>query len=678
MKKQPKTDTFNDVLNRRLSRRSALKGMAGTTAFVAGATSVAGLAGCSIDHTEKTSPALTFDELPHGYDTTHHVAPGYNADVLIRWGDPLFEDAPDNFSGGIKDAESQKVQFGYNNDFIGFQSLPLGSNNSDHGLLCVNHEFTTSRLMFPGVKDVGYLLESSREQVDIEMAAHGHSVIEIKKVDGQWQVVKDSKYNRRLSAHTEIEITGPVAGHRRLQTSTDPTGRKVYGTLGNCAGGVTPWGTILIAEENFQVYFDGDQIEADKKAPGERRNYGLFNAGYYQYRDKDPDLTEQEQANQPPELKGKRAFYRWADYHDRFHIEKEPREFNRFGWMVELDPYDPQSTPKKRTALGRFAHEGATIVAEHGKQVVAYSGDDGKNQFIYKFVSKDKYDKNNRTANMELLAEGDLYVAKFHPTGVGEWLKVELKETGWATPTFTNLQNPEEALIETRLVARLLGATAMDRPEDIETNPVTGRTYVMLTNNNERTPETTDPTNPRADNRWGQIVEILPPGIDGSRDHLADHFQWDMFLLAGDPNHPDGGKRGRYHKDVTKDGWFANPDNVAFDPQGRMWISTDGFPKNKTPEGLDAPIHDGVWACETTGENRALTRHFFGCPIGAELCGPCFTPDGETFFVSVQHPGDVPGSDYSNPATRWPDFDQANPPRPSVVVISKKGGGRIG
>ncbi|MDM3872208.1 PhoX family phosphatase [Porticoccus sp. W117] len=678
MKKEAISNTFNEVLERRLSRRTALKGMLGTTSLVAGATGIGVLAACKPNKENIVSPPLEFQELPHGYDTTHHVAPGYSADVLIRWGDPLLAEAPDNFSGGAIDAESQKKQFGYNNDFIGFQPLPIGSNNSDHGLLCVNHEYTTSHLMFPNVKALDTQRESTIEEVDIEMAAHGHSVIEIKKQNGRWYLVDGSKYNRRLTANTEMEITGPAAGHHRLKTSEDPTGRKVLGTLANCAGGVTPWGTILIAEENFQLYFDGDQVKADEKAPGERRGYGLFNAGYYQYRNHDPDLTEEELANQQPELKGKRAFYRWADHYDRFNIEKEPREINRFGWMVEYDPYNPESIPKKRTALGRFAHEGATIVAEHGKQVVAYSGDDGKNQFIYKFVSKSKYDKHNRSANMELLAEGDLFAAKFHPTGVGEWLKVELQESGWASPAFTKLKDQAEALIEARLIARLLGATAMDRPEDIETNPLTGRTYVMLTNNSARSPETTDPANPRADNRWGQIVEILPPGVDGDRDHLAPHFQWEMFLLAGDPNHPNGGKRGRYHKDVSKDGWFSNPDNVAFDPDGRMWISTDGFPKNLTPEGLDAPVHDGIWACETTGENRALTRHFFGCPVGAEMCGPCFTPDGESFFVSVQHPGDTPGSDYSNPSTRWPDFEPNNPPRPSVVAITKKGGGKIG
>ena len=645
--------TFDQVLQQRLSRRTALKGLLGASAAAASHGSLLALSGCSRSTPNPAIPPLNFTELGHGYDANHHVAPGYRADILLRWGDPVLPDAPDNFAGGVRDAASQLGQFGYNNDFIGFLPLPYGSNNSDHGLLCVNHEYCNPLLMFPNIKSRGLPKQVTPEQTEIEMAAHGHSVVEIKKTNGQWQTVDNSQYNRRITAHTPMELTGPAAGHRRLQTSADPSGRTAFGTLSNCAGGVTPWGTVLIAEENFQEYFYGDPIVASKKAPEERQNYTEFKAGIS-------------------------AWYRWADHHPRFHLEQEPREINRFGWMVELDPYDPTSTPKKRTALGRFCHEGATIVAEHGKSVVAYSGDDGKHQFVYKFVSKGLYDKDNRRANMDLLAEGELFAAKFHPNGVGEWRKVELQPEGKTNPEVTGLTDPEEALIDARLVARLLGATPMDRPEDIETNPVTGRTYVMLTNNSKRTPEQTDPTNPRANNKWGQILEILPPGIDGKRDHWQPHFEWDMFLLAGDPNHPDGAKRGRYHKLISRDGWFANPDNVAFAPAGRMWITTDGFPRNKSPEGLKAPVHDGIWACETTGDNRALTQHFFGCPIGAEMCGPCFTPDGKTLFAAVQHPGDAPGSSYQNPATRWPDFDPNNPPRPSVVVITKKDGGEIG
>ena len=635
MKQSDTSETFEQVLKRRCSRRTALKGLAGAAA-VTGGSAVLGLNGCT--NTVKPGEPLTFKELPHGYDHTHHVADGYNAEILIRWGDPVFADAPDNFSGGVVDADSQLQQFGYNNDFIGFLPLPLssnkqGSNKSDHGLLCVNHEYTIAELMFPSA---GQSL-SQREQAEIEMAAHGHSVIEIKKLAGRWQVIKNSKYNRRISAHTEMQITGPAAGHSRLQTNADPTGRTVFGTLNNCAGGITPWGTVLIAEENFQGYFNGD-IET-LASEQEKANYLAFGAGS--------------------------AWYNWHQFHRRFDIEREPHEFNRFGWMVELDPYDPTSTPKKRTALGRFCHEGATIVAEHRKPVVAYSGDDGKNQFIYKFISSGVYDKHNRRANMDLLADGTLYVARFHDNGVGEWLQVSGDDSA-------------QGLIDTRIVAKKIGATPMDRPEDIETNPVTGRTYVMLTNNNKRTPETTDAVNPRANNKWGQIVEILPPGSDGNRDHLAPYFQWEMFVLAGDPNHPEEAKQGRYHPATSEHGWFANPDNLAFDPAGRMWISTDGLRNSLTADGQQAPVHDGVWACETTGEQRALTRHFFGCPKGAEACGPCFTPDGETFFVAVQHPGHIPGSDYHNPGTRWPDFAPNNPPRPSVVVITKKGGGVIG
>ena len=667
----PKSPSFETIVERRLSRRQALKGAAGASAWVAlSGGSLFGLSGC--DGAVK-SPPLTFAELEHGYDETHHVADGYVTQVLIRWGDAVLPGAAP-FRPGAQTKAEQDTQFGTANDFIGFLPLPFGSDNSEHGLLCVNHEFTVAMMMFPGFDNRWRTAEEkTRAQADVEVAAHGHSVIEVKRVDGQWTVVGDSPYNRRITGETPIALSGPAAGHRRLKTSADPEGRTVLGTLGNCAGGVTPWGTVLTAEENFGLYFYGDQDVAAETAAEERRNWASHNAGFAWV--PDHDAADPETA---PPVRSLPSFYGWSRFYDRFHIEKEPREFNRFGWMVEFDPYDPQSVPKKRTALGRFAHEGTTVVAEHGKPVVAYSGDDARHEFVYRFVSRGSYDATNRAANMDLLDDGDLFAARFDADGTGEWIKLELKETGPASAAESGLSDPGEVLIDAREIARRLGATPMDRPEDVETNPLTGRTYVMLTNNSRRKAEETDAANPRAENLWGQILEILPPGEDGARDHLSNTFAWDLFLLAGDPNHPETAKQGSYHAGVSGSGWFANPDNVAFDPEGRMWVATDGFPGNKTPAGDAAPVHDGIWACETVGENRALTKHFFGCPRGAEMCGPCFTPDGTTLFVAVQHPGLERGSTFDNPSTRWPDFDPDMPPRDAVVAITKKDGGTVG
>lgn len=675
-------NNFEKILDERLSRRGSLWAIAGgTTVLAFGAGYLLGQrsGGDPVAQVTPTAPApqpvapimqsvaepesltsLTFPEIPHTYDTNHHVAEGYNANVLLRWGDPITTSAPE-FDGRNQTVAAQSNQFGYNNDFIGFMPLPYGSQNSERGLLCVNHETTHTHMMFPGYDTLWEAAENmSKEQTEVEMAAHGHAIVEVQKVDGAWQIVKDSKYNRRITAMTEMELTGPVAGHERLKTKEDPSGRKVLGTFANCAGGVTPWGTILTAEENFDYFFDGDKSQLYASAPEEIRNYSAYRSGYLGEHVDDGD-----------------HHYGWYRHHDRFNLGKEPREFNRFGWMVEIDPYDPKSKPKKRTALGRFGHEGATIVAEDGKPVIAYMGDDKKFQCVYKFISKGSYNAADRAGNMDLLDEGTLYAARFDADGTGRWIEMRywprLAEDGLG-----DLKDDSGVLIELRNVAKELGATAMDRPEDVEANPLTGRVYVMLTKNKKRELDETNPANPRANNRWGQILEILPPGADGNRDHWSKSFDWELMVLAGDPSHPKPEKRGRYHDQTSEHGWFSNPDNLAFDPQGRMWIATDGCAEYTDGEGNLLPFHDGLWACETTGEGRALTKHFFGCPMGAELCGPAFTPDGKTLFVAVQSPGREDGTSFDKPITRWPDFQEGVPAKSAVVVITKKDGGTIG
>ena len=627
--------TMGEVIATRFNRRDLLRGSLAVAAISA---TVGSRALAANEQPAKKTPLASFDfkEIEAGVDHTHHVAEGYDAQVLLRWGDPLFPDAP-AFDPMSQSAEKQARQFGYNTDFVGY--IPI-EGSSDHGLLVVNHEYTNEELMFPGLgvqdaKDVNFA-KMTKDLVDIEMAAHGGAVVEIRRRNGQWQVVKDSKYTRRITAETPMDITGPAAGHARMRTSADAEGRKVRGMVNNCAGGVTPWGTWLSCEENFNGYFWGKMAEDHPEA----RNYKRYGIGA--------------------------PAYAWGKFHDRFDLAKEPNEANRFGWVVEIDPFDPNFVPKKRTALGRTKHEGAAGITNGDGRYVIYLGDDERFDYVYKFVTAGKVDPQNRAANFGLLDEGVLYVAKYNPDGTGAWLPMV---HGQGPLTEANgFRSQADVLIETRRAADLLGATKMDRPEDIEANPATNRVYVMLTNNTRRKEDQVDAANPRANNAFGHIVEMMPEG----GNHAATAFAWEVLVKCGDPSVASVG--ATFSSETTKNGWFGMPDNCAIDSQGRLWISTDGNNAKATGRA------DGLWALETEGELRGTSRHFFRVPLGAEMCGPCFTPNDETLFLAVQHPGEseegAPAS-FENPATRWPDFKDGMPPRPSVLVVTRQGGGKI-
>ena len=640
--------TIGDIVNLRYGRRDVLRGALGVSAAAALFGTSALVAADRAVAADKSS--YDFAELTGvNVDETHHVADGYDADILLRWGDRLFADAPD-FDPSNQTAAAQLRQFGYNNDFVGF--IPL-TDDGTHGLLCVNHEYTNEEVMFPGVgrQDTKDFADMTRDLVDIEMAAHGGTVVEIaRSSDGKWAPVLDSKYNRRITASTTpMTIDGPAAGSQRMKTSADPTGAKVIGTLNNCAGGITAWGTFLMAEENFHGYFWTDNKDADGK----------------------PVLQGRE-AKSMKRYGVPGGWYNWGQHYDRFNIDKEPNESNRFGYIVEVDPMDPDSTPVKHTALGRFRHEGAESIINGDGHVVVYSGDDNRFDYLYKFVSASVYNPDDRAANMTLLSDGTLYVAKFGADGSIDWMPLV---HGQGPLTAENgFDSQADVMIDTRLAADLLEATPMDRPEDVQPAP-DGRVYVMLTNNTKRKPGDEDPANPRADNTFGHIIEITEPGDDYS----APRSTWDILVKCGDPKIAEVG--AQWHPEQSDEGWFASPDNCAIDAEGRLWVSTDqGSSWAKTGKT------DGLYALERSGELRGKSKLFFRTPIGAELCGPYFTGDQETLFLAVQHPAtdgtkNYPGferdSTFEDPATRWPDFVETMPPRPSVVVVTKKGGGKI-
>ena len=626
---QPK---FVDVLNARLSRRDVLR--AGSVASMAALGSAGSLFSLSV--VAGTASTLTFREVERVYDETHHVAPGYNTNTLLRWGDPILPGAP-AFDPHNQSGQSQSMQFGYNCDFVAFLPLPLGSNNSEHGLLCVNNEYASPHIMFPDWIGKAWAKspDLSKEQVDVLMASVGHSVVEIKKIDGEWQTVADSHYNRRITLFTEMELSGPAAGHPMLRTSEDPAGTKPVGTHTNCSGGVTPWGTVLTCEEWAYYDFGGDPANTDQAESLKR--YGASG----------------------------RDGLGFARHYSRFNVEKEPNELNRFQWAVEIDPYDPQSVPKKRTALGRFGREGSQTVLSSDGRLVVYSGDDARFEYLFRFVSRDKVDLNDRAANQDLLDHGVLSVARFDEDGTLAWLPLVHGEG--PLNAANGFADQGEVLIKARQAADALGATTMDRPEDFEVNPVTGRVYAVMTKNKKRKAETLNVVNTRADNRQGHIVELIPPGDSPTVDHGADRFQWDMLVLCGDPGQPEQG--ATFHPDTSGNGWFSTPDNIAFDPKGRLWIGTDGM------NSLD--MADGVYGMDLDGPARGMPKALYLAPFGAECTGPCFTPDGKTLFVAIQHPGED-SENAGNFTTRWPDFNDDIPPRPSVVVITHDEGDEIG
>lgn len=554
-----------------------------------------------------TASAHSFTSLPLHTVEDVELPKNYCYQLLAAWGDAVMKNAPD-FSPGWLSADDQELMFGYNSDFIAYLPFRRGSADSNHGFLCVNHENTDAKRMFPPPPGAE-ALPKTRAQAAVELAAHGHSVLEIKKTpQRQWQVVEGSRFNRRLSARsTYFTLSGPAAGSARLQTPEDPTGTCVLGTLGNCAGGKTPWGTVLIAEENFNLYFSGS---AERTA--EERNYKRYGIG-------------------PKDQ------FHWARFYPRFDINKQLNEANRFGWVVEYDPYSPAMTPVKRTALGRFKHESATVTLAPDGRVVVYSGDDEENEYLYRFISKRPYNPKHRESNRNLLDEGTLSVAVFDAEGL-LWKPLIYGESGLdATNGF---RSQADVLIEARIAAEVLGATPMDRPEDIEIMN-SGAVCVSLTNN--RTRKKINPVNPRKQNLHGHIIVLRPPLQHGKPDHAASHFIWDMVLKGGNPNKPEDhafypGGNGC---------WLSCPDNLASDAKGNLWIATDGQPKT-----LNAS--DSLYCFTPEGE----LKRFLNAPVGAEVTGPEFTPDGTTLFLSIQHP------------KQWP----TSIPRPAIIAVTHKNG----
>ena len=634
---QSDNPVFSTVVSAFLSRRRFLQMgvVAGTAAaFPALLRSPAALA---VENAIARPTSLGFTSIAVSTEDTVRVPEGYIARPFYRWGDAvgLAGNMPEFNKDGSNTTDEQAAQAGMHHDGMAWFSLPLGGDSPQHGLLAMNHEYIDNGLLF---KDgaANWNLDKVRKGQN----AMGISVIEVKKQGEAWTIVRPSTYARRITVNTPMGVTGPARHHDLLKTAADPQGETILGTMQNCANGHTPWGTYLTCEENWSDIF------VKKAAPNAlEKRYGIS----------DSDDS-----------------YRWNEADPRFSVDATPNEPNRFGWVVEIDPYDAQSTPRKHTALGRFKHEGAAITLASDGRVVAYMGDDQKFEYIYKFVSAGKYDPANRAAAMDLLATGTLFVAKFNDDGTGQWLPLVQGQPGLEASN--GFASQGELLVKTRLAADAVGATKMDRPEWIAVDTHSaGSVYCTLTNNSDRGKEgkaAVDAANPRANNVYGHIMHWVEKG----NDPAADAFNWDILVMGGRTDTDDEKAKGS-----MKGAEFGSPDGLSFDHRGVLWIQTDvssGTINKKAYEGMG----NNQMVATVPGSNEY--RRFLTGPRGCEITGIAFTPDNRTLFINIQHPGE-PGDDISDPAnptavSTWPDGDKSSRPRSSTVVIVKADGGLIG
>lgn len=602
----------------------------GGLAALAGSVLAPWLAGCA-SAPAGAGPLIGFKGIPPTSVDGLVVPEGYDAQVLAPWGEPV--GIPGQMPAWREDAGNsaaeQAVQMGMHHDGIHFYPL---EGSSVHGLLVMNHEYVDD-----GLLHTDGLKTWSAEKVRKAQAAHGVAVIEVALLDGRWQMVRPSRWARRFTAFAPFAVQGPAAGHALMRTAADPGGRTVLGTLNNCASGMTPWGTYLSGEENWAFYFDGgESVDADQK------RWGL------------------------PKASG----YRWAVHDERFDAKKHPNEFHRFGWVVEIDPYDPTSLPVKRTALGRAAHEGAWVGVTKDGRAVVYSGEDARFEYIYKFVSRDRIAPGGGRANRELLDHGTLYVARFDADGSGRWLP--LVHGQGPLVAANGFADQGEVVIKSRQASDRLGATKMDRPEWLAIDQATREVYCTLTNNSARgAPGMPGPdaANPRANNVMGQIIRWKEDG-----DFDAPGFRWDHLVLAGDPANSRPEAKGNIKGDL-----FACPDGLVLDARGVLWIQTDAHATQMYKGEFERIGSNQMLACDrASGE----VRRFLTGPVNCEITGATFTPDMRTLFINVQHPGETP-SDRSDPDqpdrySRWPSGRAGARPRSATVVIRRRDGGVIG
>ena len=613
---RPEVQEFDRVVERAISRRGFL---GGALAFGSGAAVMGAGLLRPATALARTPVAFPFAQIAAQTDATVHVPQGYAWKPMVRWGDPLFSDAPAfDPATGIPTEGSDRV-FGENTD--GMEAFEVDGRQ----LLAVNSEYVNPEVNLPGNPDG---LPLSADDVLRLQNFQGVTVIEVAEGEDGWAVVIDSPFNRRITHRTQMTMDGPAAGHALLQTADDPTGRAPLGTLNNCGSGRTPWGTYLTCEENFNGMFGATgEMPADPEIAAGHARYGINAEG---------------------------AGYAYHSFDPRFDVTVTPNEPHRAGYVVEIDPADPESTPVKHTALGRFKHENAAAVVAADGRVVVYMGDDERGEFIYRWVSRDRYEEGGDTST--LLSEGTLFAARFHDDMRGEWLPL--------TPETTGMDAARIAIF-TRMAASKAGATTMDRPEWIAVHPDAPEAYCCLTNNSKRGADATNAggddmapnaPNPRETNEFGQILRWRPAG----GDHAGDGFEWDLYVMAGNPSvHRDGPFAGTAN--INAGNLFNSPDGMQIDRTGLIWIQTDGDDSN---EGEFAGMGNNQMLAgdPVTGE----IRRFLTGPKGAEVTGLTWSADRRTMFVGIQHP-DAP----------FPD-GEGSLPRSTIITVTRDDGGLIG
>ncbi|SFM92737.1 PhoX family protein [Marinobacter pelagius] len=652
---------FHQVLAARMQRRTVMKGTVGAAlASVMGL----GLAGCGGDsdsssttNTSDTPDAdvptteLGFKAVPVSTANEIKVPEGYSSQAFLPWGTPITGSYPEYKPDGTNTGADQEQQVGMHHDGMHFFPIDLkaGGNSSTEGLLVMNHEYINQGALHASGATYNSNGNRPTDEVRKEIAAHGVSVVHIKQdSNGTWDIVFGSPFNRRITGGTEMEIRGPARGYHKLFTKFSPNGNRTRGTLNNCAMGPTPWGTYLAAEENWHGYFKTSAAER----PREQVRHGVDGTSRYDW-----ELAENQ-----------------ADAYVRFDVtpgegsatDDYRNEANTFGYMVEIDPFNPESAPQKRTALGRFGHEGVIFApVKEGQPVVCYSGDDSRFEYIYKFVSSKPYYA--ATAGGYLLDEGTLYVARFNEDGTGEWLPLNLNDADFAAKVaqavtdgvvgsipFDGFENQADVLVNTRLAADIAGATTMDRPEWGAVDPNSGEVYFTLTNNSNRGKEGYDDVNaanPIVENRTGHIIRWTEAG----NDHTATAFEWDIFVFAGEQG-TETVVDDEVIVSLTDDNIFNSPDGLWFDYNGRLWIQTDGS---------DAAPYQNNMMLAANPETREIKRFFVG-PVGCEVTGVVTTPDSKTMFVNIQHPDG-----------NWPDSSDPRP-RDATVIVTRDDDGVIG